>query len=99
MQIYFVIVYSVGSLGCSQMFDFGREGVLIVGFSLFGFILLQVVKIVRLVSFVRIIQEFVEEVVIIVVYRKIKIVLICKEKEKRENKFIFNINLKYLFYL
>lgn len=77
------------------MFDLGREGVLTVGLSLLGFTLLQVVETVRSASPVRIIQEPVEEVVIIVVYRKTKTVLTCKEKEKIENKFIFNINLKY----
>lgn len=77
------------------MFDLSREGVLTVGLSLLGFTLLQVVETVRSASPVRIIQEPVEEVVIIVVYRKTKTMLTCKEKEKRENKFIFNINLKY----
>lgn len=77
------------------MFDPGREGVLTVGLSLLGFTLLQVVETVRSASPVRIIQEPVEEVVIIVVYRKTKTVLTYKEKEKRENKFIFSINLKY----
>lgn len=65
------------------MFDPGREGVLTVGLSLLGFTLLQVVETVRSASPVRIIQEPVEEVVIIVVYRKTKTVLTCKEKEKK----------------
>lgn len=77
------------------MFGLSREEVLIVGLSLLGFTLLQVVETVRSASPVRIIQEPVEEVVIIVDYRKTKTMQTCKEREnKHRNRFIFKINIK-----